>query len=153
MVQVNVASLVQLTRLFLPGMLARGYGRILNLGSTGSFAPTPQMAVYGATKAFVLWFSEALGEELRGTPIRVTALCPGVTRTGFQERANVADTRLVAGPGLSAERVAREGFEALMRGRSVVVPGFWNWLMAQSVRFTPRTVALRLSNRLLQGEE
>ncbi len=152
MLQVNVVSLVQLTRLFLPGMLARGYGRIMNVGSTGSFGPAPLMAVYGASKAFVLSFTEALSEELRGTRVRVTALCPGVTITGFQQAANAEGMRLGNGPSMTAEAVARQGYEALMNGRVVVVPGLHNQLLVQSIRFSPRAVTRWLSHRLMQRE-
>ena len=152
MIQVDVVSMVQLTRLFLPGMLQRGFGRILNVGSTGSFAPVPLMSTYGGSKAFVLSFSEGLSEELKGTPVRVTALCPGVTRTGFQETARVNRVRLIRGPVMSAEQVARIGYKALMHGQAVVVPGFANQLLAFSVRFTPRSMARSLSRRMMEQE-
>jgi short-subunit dehydrogenase len=152
MLQVDVVSLVKLTRLFLPGMLQRGFGRILNVGSTGSFAPVPLMSTYGGAKAFVLSFSEGLSEELKGTPVRVTALCPGVTLTGFQETARVERMRLVRGLAMSAEQVARIGYKALMRGQAVVVPGFANRLMAFSVRFTPRWLARSLARRMMEQE-
>ncbi len=152
MLQVDVVSLVQLTRLFLPGMLQRGFGRILNIGSTGSFAPVPLMSTYGGAKAFVLSFSEGLNEELKDTPVRVTALCPGVTLTGFQEIARVNKIRLVRGPAMSAEQVARIGYRGLIRGQAVVVPGFANQLLTFSVRFTPRSLARSLSRRMMEQE-
>ena len=152
MLQVDVVSLVQLTRLFLPGMLRGGFGRILNVGSTGSFAPVPLMSTYGASKAFVLSFSEGLSEELKGTPVRVTALCPGVTLTGFQETARVDRMRLVRGPAMSAEQVAQIGYQAMMRGQAVVVPGFANQVLAFSVRFTPRSMARWLSRLMMEQE-
>lgn len=150
MVQVNVVALTQLCKLFLPGMIERGFGRILNVGSTGSFAPAPLMAVYAASKAYVLYFSEGIAEELKGTGVSVTALCPGVTRTGFQERADVADIRLVGGRSMSAKQVAKIGYTALMRGKPVVVSGWWNWLMAVSVRFVPRSLTRRMGYWLMK---
>lgn len=151
MVQVNATSLMHLTRLFLPGMLERGFGRILNVGSTGSFAPTPYMATYGATKAFVLSFSEALSEELKGTDVHVTALCPGVTRTGFQDRAQVNGMVLLRGPVMTADEVARTGYKALMSGKPVVVPGAMNGLMAFSPRLVPRGLTRWVGARLMES--
>ncbi len=149
MIQVNATSLVHLTRLFLPGMLERGFGRILTVGSTGSFGPVPYMAAYGATKAFVLSFSEALSEEMKGTGVSVTALCPGVTITGFQERAQVHGTALLRGPVMTADEVALIGYKALMSGKVVVVPGAFNQLMTFSPRLVPRSLTRWLSARLL----
>ncbi len=149
MLQLNVVSLTRLTKLFLPGMIERGWGRILNVGSTASFQPGPLMAVYCASKAYVLNFSEAIAEELRGTGVSVTALCPGVTRTGFQSRAHVENIPLVKSGSMSAEQVAKIGYKALMRGKRVVVPGLMNWLIAFSVRFTPRSLVTRLGYRLM----
>ncbi len=152
MLELDVLSLVKLTRLFLPGMVARGHGRILNLGSTGSFAPVPLMADYGAAKAFVLSFSEALSEELRGKNVTVTALCPGVTITGFQERSNVQGMTMLRGPVQTAAEVARTGYNALMRGQAVAVPGLYNWLMAFSVRLVPRSLSRWMSHQLMKSE-
>lgn len=153
MLEVNVLSLVKLTRLFLPGMVSRGYGRILNVGSTGSFSPTPLMASYGGSKAFVLFFSEALSEELKGTGVTVTALCPGVTRSGFQERSNVAGIPLLRGPVMTPREVAETGYRALVRGQAVIVPGFFNWLITFVVRISPRSVVRWASLRALKTDE
>ena len=150
MLQVNVISLTHLTKLFLPGMIERRSGRILNVGSTGSFAPGPLMAAYCATKAFVLSLSEAISEEVRGTGVCVTALCPGVTRTGFQARANVEHIQLTSGNMMSARQVAEAGYKALMRGQAVVVPGFLNQLLVFAVRIAPRSLARRISHRMMQ---
>lgn len=150
MLQLNVGALTTLTRLFLPGMLARKSGRILNIGSTGSFAPVPLMAAYGATKAYVLSFSEALAEELRGSGVTVTALCPGVTYTGFQERAGVASLGLMRLGGMNAVDVARIGYRAMKHGRAVVVSGLFNWLLAFSIRLTPRALVRRLSQQMME---
>jgi short-subunit dehydrogenase len=153
MLHVNVVALTRLTKLLLPGMLERGWGRILNVGSTGSFAPAPLMAVYGASKAYVLSFSEALGEELRGTGVSVTALCPGVTRTGFQARAGVGGTRYVQSGAMSARQVAQIGYGALMRGRPVVVPGVSNSALIFLARFMPRGLATRIAYCMMERVE
>jgi short-subunit dehydrogenase len=153
MLQVNVVALTQLTKLLLPGMVERGWGRVLNVGSTGSFAPAPLMAVYGASKAYVLSFSEALAEELRGTGVSVTALCPGVTRTGFQARAGVGGTRYVQSGAMSAQQVAEIGYRALMRGRPVVVPGASNSALIFLARFMPRGLATRIAYRMMERVE
>ncbi|HMB25581.1 MAG: SDR family NAD(P)-dependent oxidoreductase [Chloroflexota bacterium] len=151
MLQLNVVSLTVLTQLFLPAMIQRRSGRIMNVGSTGSFAPVPLMAVYGATKAYVLSFSEAIAEEVRGTGVTVTAFCPGVTMTGFQARSGVNEARMLLKMGtMTAEQAARIGYRALMRGRPVIVPGFWNSLIAFSPRLAPRSFAARTSKRMME---
>jgi uncharacterized protein len=150
MLQVNIVSLTILTHLFLPGMVQRGSGRILNVGSTGSFSPVANMAVYGATKAYVLSFSEALSEELRGTGVSVTALCPGVTITGFQERAGLGETALHRLSQMTAKDVAQIGYRAMQHGKAVVVPGFINRLMVESIRFTPRAIVRQMTHRLME---
>jgi short-subunit dehydrogenase len=141
MMQLNMGAVVALTKLFLPDLIARR-GKILNTASTASFQPGPYMAVYYATKAFVLSFSEALAAELETSGVTVTALCPGPTASGFQDKADLNASGLVKGKRLpSAASVARSGYRAMQRGRRVVIPGAMNWLMAQGVRFTPRRVA------------
>jgi short-subunit dehydrogenase len=152
MLHVNVVSLTHLTKLFLPGMIERRSGRILNVGSTGSFAPGPLMATYCATKAYVLSLSEAISEEVRGTGVTVTALCPGVTRTGFQARAKVEHIQLTGGSMMSAREVAEMGYKALLRGQAVVVPGFLNRLMAFAVRLTPRSLTRRVSHGMMRPQ-
>lgn len=150
MLQLNVVSLTHLTGLFLPGMVQRRQGKILNVGSTGSFEPVPFMAVYGATKAYVLSFSESLAEELRGTGVSVTALCPGFTLTGFKERANLADDAIMVRlGGMSAQAVAQSGYKALLRRSAVIIPGLFNQLMIFSVRFTPRRLVRRLARYVI----
>jgi short-subunit dehydrogenase len=131
MIQVNVNSLVHLTRLLLPGMVRGGHGRILNVGSTGSFAPGPLNAVYCATKAFVLSFSEAIGAEVAGTGVTVTALCPGPTATAFIARHAMQDVRIFRN-AMSPTRVAEIGYRALQRGRPLVIVGFINQLQVLS---------------------
>lgn len=139
MVELNVVTLTHLTRLLLPGMLERGWGRVLNVASTAAFMPGPLMSVYYASKAYVLSFSEGLNEELRGTGVSATALCPGPTRTGFQERAAMQRSRLLAvTPLQDAASVARAGYTGLMRGQAVVLPDFVARLQALMPRFVPR---------------
>ncbi len=145
MIQVNVAALTQLTKLFSPAMLGRGHGRILNVASTAAFQPGPLMAVYYATKAYVLSFSEALAEELRGTGVTVTTLCPGPTRTPFQERANLGGSFLANRfTVMDAATVARAGYRGLVRGEALVIPGLLNRLTPVVVRLTPRPLVRRI---------
>ena len=140
MLQVNVVALTQLTKLFLRGMIERRYGRILNLASTAAFEPGPLMAVYYASKAYVLNFSEALANEVRGTGVTVTTLAPGPTRTGFQKRGRLEDARLVQGEIGDAQSVALAGYRGLMAGKTLVIPGFSNKLIPWIVRVSPRGV-------------
>jgi len=150
MIRVNVEALTQLTRLLLPGMLARRRGRVLNVASTAGFVPGPLMAVYYATKAYVISFSEALAEELRGSGVSITVLCPGPTRTEFQAVAKMETTRLFRMPGVTnAGDVARAGYRGLMRGKRMVVPGLMNRALPFVVRVSPRGVVARVS-RFLQ---
>ena len=150
MIQVNAASVVHLTKLFLPAMLKRREGRIMNVASTAAFQPGPLHSIYYATKAFVLSFSEAIHEELRKTGVTVTALCPGPTRTEFFERAGTNKTRLFTQAAMAtAEDVAHYGYAAMMRGKSVAIPGIGNKLMIQAERFTPRVVVTRIA-RIVQ---
>lgn len=139
MIDLNIRALTELTKLFLPGMIARRYGRIMNVASTAAFQPGPLMAVYYATKAYVLSFSEAIASELEGTGVTVTALCPGPTESGFQKAAALEESKLFKGKKLPASReVAEYGYKAMMKGKRVAIHGTMNWLMANSVRFTPR---------------
>lgn len=138
-VHLNVTALTLLTRLFLPGMLARRNGKIMNVASTAAFQPGPLMAVYYATKAYVLSFTEALANEVAGTGVIVSCFCPGATNTGFQRRAGMENSRLFKKIGaMSAEKVARDGYRGLMSGKTLVISGMQNWLVAESVRFAPR---------------
>jgi short-subunit dehydrogenase len=148
MLQVNVVALTQLTKLFLRGMIERRYGRILNLASTAAFEPGPLMAVYYASKAYVLSFSEALANELHGTGITVTTLAPGPTRTGFQKRGRLEDSRLVQGNIGDAQSVALAGYRGLMAGKTLVIPGFGNKLIPWIVRVSPRGVVTRVVRRM-----
>jgi short-subunit dehydrogenase len=151
MIQLNITSLTALTRQYLPAMLERRQGRVMNVASTASFQPGPLMAVYYATKSYVLSFSEALHEETRGTGVSVTALCPGPTASGFQAAADMELSPLVANRKLpSAADVAAYGVKAMQRGDAVAVPGAMNKIMAASVRLTPRPVIRRLVRKMQQ---
>ncbi|HWR34510.1 MAG TPA: SDR family oxidoreductase [Clostridia bacterium] len=145
LIQLNVTSLVHLTKLFLQQIVARK-GRVLNVASTAAFQPGPNMAVYYASKAFVLSFSEAIAEEMRGAGVRVSTLCPGPTLTEFQRRAQMSESALFKGPfTMDAPTVARAGFEGLMRGKRLIIPGWQNKLMIQSERLAPRNLVMKIS--------
>ena len=152
LMQLNMTALVGLTRLYLPGMIAARSGKILNVASTAAFQPGPLMALYYASKAFVLSFSEAIANELEGTGVTVTALCPGPTATGFQERAHVEKSRLLRYMKvMDAQRVAEIGYRGLMAGKTLVIPGMMNKLVAQSVRVSPRKIVTKIA-RMVQDE-
>ena len=148
MVAVNVVALTHLTKLFLPGMLERRSGRILNIASTAAFQPGPLMAAYYATKAYVLSLSEALAEEVRGTGVTVTALCPGPSRTGFQQRANMEESRLVKGRQIWMRAPSPASAIVPSCGKTVVVPGLANRVLSWSPRFVPRSWATRFVKNL-----
>ena len=138
--QVNITSLVELTHPCLGGMLTRNRGRILNVASMAGFLPGPLMAVYYASKAFVLSFSEALAEEVGGAGVSVTALCPGPTTTGFQKRAGLAPTRSQNSRWVMASApVAAAGYRGALAGRRIVIPGVANRAMIQTLRVLPRS--------------
>jgi short-subunit dehydrogenase len=149
-IQLNITALTHLTKLFLDPMIERHSGKVMNVASTAGFQPGPLMAVYYATKAFVISFSEALANELTGTGVTVTCLCPGATDTGFQGRAGVADTKLFKTlRPMDAKTVARDGYRALMAGKTLVISGFRNWLLAESVRIGPRKLVTAISRKVL----
>lgn len=151
MIQLNVMALMQLTHLFLPAMIERGKGRILNVASTAAFQPGPYMAVYFATKAFVLSFSEALAVEVKEKGVTVSALCPGPTETGFKDAAAMQTSMLFKkGTAADAREVAMHGYRVMLRGQSVAVSGWVNRLMAFGVRFAPRKIVSLLSAYMLQ---
>ena len=154
-VQVNIGALVALTRAFLPAMVERKRGRILNVGSTAGFPPGPFMATYYATKAFVNSFTEALWYELRGTGVTATVSCPGATDTEFAGVAGTSKSLLFRLGASSAPQVAREGYRAMMAGRSMIIHGLRNKLSIQSLRVSPRAVALKVAaslNRVSGGK-
>jgi len=149
MMQVNVAALTHLTRLFLPAMLARRNGKILNVASTAAYVPGPFMAVYYASKAFVLSFTEALAEETRGTGVTVTALIPGPTETGFASTAGNEHSLLFrTGTVMSAAAVARVGYDGLMAGKRVAIAGVSNKLTVLSTRLASRTMLAKITRKL-----
>lgn len=148
MIQVNVTALVHLTRLFLPGMIARRSGRILNLGSTAGFQPGPFMADYYASKAFVNSFTEALWFELRDTGVTATVSCPGATATEFADVAGLTESRLFQAGTMGARDVATHAYHALMRGERLAIPGVKNKALLQSLRVAPRGTVLRLAASL-----
>lgn len=150
MIQLNLVSLTHLTKLLLAEMRQQGKGRILNLGSTGSFVPTPLNAVYSATKAYVWSFSMALAEELEGTGVTVTLLCPGATRTEFQKRANIENVRLLQFGVMEPATIAEVGYRATMSGKRVVVPGLYNKTQALLARLLPSRLIVRLAKAMLQ---
>lgn len=150
MIELNVAALTYLTHLYGNEMAERGKGRILNVASTAAFQPGPLMAVYYATKAYVLSFSEAVANELKDKGVTVTALCPGPTTTGFQKAASVENVRLFKrGAAATAEDVAAYGFEAMMKGKVIAIHGLLNRIAASSIRFFPRHL-IRASVRFIQ---
>jgi short-subunit dehydrogenase len=148
MIEVNVAALTALTALLLPGMLERRRGAILNVASTAAFQPGPNQAVYCATKAYVLSFTEALAEEVRGSGVRVSCLAPGATDTGFAAQAGMAGTRLFRRGVMDAGRVAQAGHDGLQRGKTLIIPGLRNRVLAFSVRLSPRVLVTRVSGYL-----
>ncbi|MGA2345890.1 MAG: SDR family oxidoreductase [Candidatus Sulfotelmatobacter sp.] len=142
----NIRALTELTRLFLPAMVRRRNGRIMNVASTAAFQPGPLMAVYYATKAYVLSFSEAIANELRPSGVSVTCFCPGATHTDFAQRAGLENSRLFKQLGaMSAEKVALDGYRAVMEGRTLAISGVHNWVVAQSSRFAPRKMVTAVS--------
>ncbi len=148
-IQLNITALTHLTRLFVPAMVARGEGRILNVASAAAFQPGPGMAVYYATKAYVLHFSEAMHYELRQTGVTATCLCPGPVLTGFQSRAHMGEAKLMKVLAvLSPERVATIGYRAMQKGKPVAVAGWMNWLVSNSVRISPRWMVTTVSARM-----
>ena len=147
MIQLNITSITVLTKLFLPGMVTRRRGRILNVASTAAFQAGPLMAVYYATKAYVLHFSEAIANELEGTGVTVTTLCPGPTESAFVGNANLETSKLFHNKKVpTAAKVAREGYDAMMSGKTVHIVGASNSFYALMTRLLPRrmmTAAVR----------
>lgn len=153
MIQVNIAALTHLTRLALPQMLERKSGRIMNVASTAGFQAGPLMAVYYATKAYVIHFSEAIANELRGTGVSVTCLCPGATESEFARRADMEKSRLFKMGKMTSEEVARAGYRAMMAGKTLIITGLGNKLMAESVRFAPRKMVTAIARRVQERVE
>lgn len=146
MLNLNMITLTHLTKLFLQDMLGRGGGKIMNVASTAAFQPGPKMALYYASKAYVLSFSEAIGNELKNSNVTVTALCPGPTKTGFQSAAGIQESRLVKGRKLpDSKEVAAYGLKAMMKGKALAVPGLLNKILVFGVRILPRSLVVRVT--------
>ncbi|MEK6982003.1 MAG: SDR family oxidoreductase [Candidatus Micrarchaeota archaeon] len=146
MIDLNIRTLTHLTKLFLAPMLERKSGKILNVASTAAFQPGPLMAVYYATKAYVLHFSEAIANELKGTGVTVTALCPGPTKSNFTATAKMEKSK-ISRELMDVKEVAEAGYAGLISGKTIVIPGIKNKLLAFSVRLTPRSVVTTLARR------
>ena len=150
--QLNVLALTELTKMLLPGMKARGCGRILNIASTAAFKPGPYYAVYAATKSYVLSFSQALNYELSGTGVSVTCLCPGPTRTEFARRAGIRENGMFYRMrSMSAATVARHAVRALLAGKSVAIPGWSNAAIALVTQLLPGPILMRLAGAIRRG--
>lgn len=150
MLQVHVASLTHLTKLFLPGMMKNDFGKILNFGSTGSFAPCPLDAVYCATKAYVLSFSSALRAELAGTGVTVSTLCPGATKTEFARKANMENTLLFKKFVMEPQKVAEIAYRGFMRNKKIIIPGWYNKILVLSLPITPSKILEKIGMALLK---
>ncbi len=153
MIDLNIKSLTKMCKLFVADMVARKSGKILNVASTAAFQPGPLMAVYYATKSYVLFFSEAIHNELKGTGVSVTCLCPGPTESNFQKAASLQESKLVKGKKLpSSKEVAVFGYQAMMKNKMTVIHGTGNKLLALSIRFSPRKMVLRLVRKIQEKE-
>ena len=152
MIRLNITSVVQLTKLFLPAMAARGYGRIMLVASTAAYQAVPTYAVYGGSKAFVLSFGEALNNELKGTGVTCTVVSPGVTATEFQEVAGHDYTPFMRMTEMSSAKVARMGIDAMLRGKATAVTGWRNTLLASASSVTPRSISNAVTGWLMRGK-
>jgi uncharacterized protein len=150
MINLNITTLTLFTKLYLQDMIKRGSGKIMNVASTASFQPGPMMAVYCATKAYVLSFTEAVSNEVSDKGISITALCPGPTETGFKAEAAMDESQLFKGKKLSTgKEVAEYGYASMMKGKTVAIHGILNYLLANSIRFAPRAMVLKLSRKII----
>ncbi len=149
MINLNITTLTQFTKLYIQDMVKRKSGKIMNVASTAAFQSGPTMAVYYATKAYVLSFSEAVDNEVSDKGVTITALCPGATESGFQAAAAMEESNLVKGKKLpTAKEVAEYGYSSMMKGKTVAIHGLMNYLMANSVRFTPRSLVVKLTRKI-----
>jgi uncharacterized protein len=149
MINLNITTLTQFTKLYLQDMVARKFGKIMNVASTAAFQSGPTMAVYYATKAYVLSFSEAIDNEVSDKGVTVTSLCPGATESGFQAAAAMEESALVKGKKLpTSKEVAEYGYKSMLAGKTVAIHGLMNYIMANSVRFTPRAIVVKLTRKL-----
>ncbi len=152
MIEVNIAALTKLTRLFLPDMIERGHGRILNVASSAGYVAGPYSAVYYASKAYVIHFSEAIAEEVDGSGVSVTVLCPGPVKTEFFKRAEIEDRPLESTFPQEADKVAEIGYKALMKGKRNIIPSWFYKLLVFSIRLAPRKIATKIAKKQLGGE-
>jgi short-subunit dehydrogenase len=151
MINLNITTLTQFTKLYLQEMVKRRSGKIMNVASTAAFQSGPTMAVYFATKAYVLSFSEAVNNEVSDKGVTITTLCPGATESGFQAAAAMEESNLVKGKKLpTSKEVAEYGYASMMNGKTVAIHGLMNWIMANSVRFIPRAIVVKVT-RKIQG--
>ncbi len=149
MINLNITTLTQFTKLYLQDMVKRGSGKVMNLASTAAFQSGPTMAVYFATKAYVLNFSEAIDNEVSDKGVTVTALCPGPTQSGFQNTAAMHDSSLFKGKKLpTSKEVAQYGYKAMMKGQTIAIHGFINNILANSVRFMPRALVVNFTRKI-----
>lgn len=149
MIHLNITTLTQFTKLYLQDMVKRGCGKIMNVASTAAFQSGPTMAVYYATKAYVLSFSEAIDDEVSDKGVTVTALCPGATESGFQAAAAMEESALVKGKKLPTSKdVATYGYAAMLSGKTVAIHGLKNWMLANSVRFIPRSLVVKITRKM-----
>jgi short-subunit dehydrogenase len=150
MINLNITTLTLFTKLYLQDMVKRRSGRIMNVASTAAFQSGPTMAVYCATKAYVLSFSEAVSNEVSGKGITITSLCPGATETGFQAAGEMEESELFKGKKLpTAKEVAEYGYASMIKGKTVAIHGMMNYIMSNSIRFIPRAAVLKVSRKML----
>jgi uncharacterized protein len=149
MISLNITTLTQFTKLYLKDMIKRKSGKIMNVASTASFQSGPTMAVYYAIKAYILSFSEAVDNEVSDKGVTITSLCPGATESGFQALAAMEESNVVKGKKLSTSReVAEYGYASMMKGKTVAIHGLNNYLMANSVRFLPRALVVKITRKM-----
>ncbi len=150
MINLNITTLTLFTKLYVQDMVKRRSGKIMNVASTAAFQPGPTMAVYCATKSYVLSFTEALSNEVSDKGITITALCPGATETGFQAAGGLDESELFKGKKLPrAKDVAEYGYRAMMNGRTVAIHGFMNYILSSSVSFMPRNLVVKVARKML----
>lgn len=154
MINLNITTLTHFTKLYMPEMIKRKGGKILNVASTAAFQPGPLMSIYFATKAYVLSFSEAVNNEVKDKGVSITALCPGATESGFFSAADMVDSNLVKGRKLpSSKEVAEFGYASMMKGKTVAIHGLLNQIMATSIRFTPRAWVVKITRWIIQNKQ
>ena len=150
MINLNITTLTLFTKLYLQDMVKRRCGRIMNVASTAAFQPGPTMAVYCATKAYVLSFTEAISNEVSDKGITITALCPGATETGFKAAGGMDESELFKGKKLpTAKEVAEYGYASMLKGKKLAIHGIVNYIMSNSIRFIPRAMVLKVSRKML----